>query len=265
MTGTGRSGSTYVCRLFQKLGINVSHENDVDCGRFPGSDGISSWYHAFRNPPRPLDSFPMMFDRVVHIVRNPLNVIKSRAKRMIQNDRSIPFLQIIFQDWEQFVEPIANSTMSVYHFVLRHWVRRNSFVGQHAEWTARVEDLSEDPIIAWSLCMASGFGPRCPTMHIFRNATASVSTKTNTDGGLPKGDPITWEALAGWGTQRDKDYVIIAMQMASKFGYQHEYGLAEKLSTARNMSYKCGFENEKEVLANASVMPRHWDCWMLQY
>lgn len=43
VTGVGRTGTTSVCTLMQKLDIHVSHDNNVDCGSYPGADGAVSW------------------------------------------------------------------------------------------------------------------------------------------------------------------------------------------------------------------------------
>jgi hypothetical protein len=38
-TGNGRSGTDFLCHIFQASGLNISHDNDHDCGPYPGSDG----------------------------------------------------------------------------------------------------------------------------------------------------------------------------------------------------------------------------------
>jgi hypothetical protein len=38
-TGTVRSGTAFLCAMFQAVGLNISHDNDFDCGPYPGSDG----------------------------------------------------------------------------------------------------------------------------------------------------------------------------------------------------------------------------------
>ena len=95
ITGTGRSGTMYLCSFFRALGINISHDNDIDCGPYPGSDGAASWYDAFRSGRE--------YDFVVHSVRHPLDVINSRAYRIQQKEDSIKYLkwmQAVVDRWE---------------------------------------------------------------------------------------------------------------------------------------------------------------------
>jgi len=80
ITGTGRSGTTYICKLFNAVGVRISHDNDDDCGKFPGELGAASWYHAFKH--HHMSQFNATdFEHVLHLVREPLSVIKSRAKK----------------------------------------------------------------------------------------------------------------------------------------------------------------------------------------
>jgi hypothetical protein len=38
-TGTGRTGTEFLCKMFQAVGVNISHDNSKDCGPYPGTDG----------------------------------------------------------------------------------------------------------------------------------------------------------------------------------------------------------------------------------
>lgn len=100
VTGIGRSGTTFVQQLLAKVGLRVSHDdrNSATCP-CPGQDGVVSWAHAFHHGPvtvrggrrahdtttscpRPRWSYPLnghRFRVVVHLVRDPLKTIASRA------------------------------------------------------------------------------------------------------------------------------------------------------------------------------------------
>lgn len=72
ITGHARSATGYFSQLMQAAGLDIGHE-------IPGRDGVSSWLHI-----APGGSVPWLgsvasvaFDRLVHVVRNPLHVIAS--------------------------------------------------------------------------------------------------------------------------------------------------------------------------------------------
>ena len=68
ITGVGRSGTTSLCTMFQSLHIQLSHDNHIDCGPYPGGDGAVSWYDAFKVSDR-------RYTNVLHMVRDPLKTI----------------------------------------------------------------------------------------------------------------------------------------------------------------------------------------------
>jgi hypothetical protein len=93
ITGTGRSGTTYLCSFFNSLNISISHDNDVDCGPYPGPDGAVPWYDAFDDGRR--------YDHVLHVVRNPLRVIQSRAYKMLAiGEKYLLFMANKTSKWE---------------------------------------------------------------------------------------------------------------------------------------------------------------------
>lgn len=79
ITGHQRSGTGYMAALCQACGLDVGHER-------PGKDGISSFQFAvdtdrvcFHTVDQHRGSNHYRFDRVVHVVRHPLDVIASTA------------------------------------------------------------------------------------------------------------------------------------------------------------------------------------------
>lgn len=83
MTGCGSSGSNYVAQLLQRNGVQVTH--DAYLGQqgivTNACDGTEVWVHAFGRAGRRdyvLMKMPVTeFDRVVHLVRDPLKTIGS--------------------------------------------------------------------------------------------------------------------------------------------------------------------------------------------
>ena len=148
ITGVGRSGTTSLCTMFQSLHMQVSHDNDIDCEPCPGDDGAVSWYDAFKISDR-------RYTNVLHIVRDPLKTIASRALRCPNI-----FLKKITAFYEDTTD-LQGSEIICYKFALKHWVRRNSFVERHASWREQVEHLNSGPLPTWNLCMAGHFGSRC--------------------------------------------------------------------------------------------------------
>jgi hypothetical protein len=268
ITGTGRSGTTYLCKLFNRTGLAISHDNMYDCGIYPGVDGAASWYDAFDL------NVGRQYDTALQIVRYPLHVINSRVFRM-QDPRNVKLMKETVSDWEDSSDILKeeNSTEDdKFRFALKHWVRRNSFVQQYAEWRESIEDLSSDPMVAWRMCMASYFGPKCPALPVWRHAVRETDPTTNTQGNSPKlmkTDNFTttlsssqfrwtWNDLSRLG-EEESHYVAIARQMAYEYGYDE---MGQKVSNALllvnpGISYQCGFQQY-------DPKPIHWNCWIKQ-
>ena len=277
ITGSGRSGTTYLCSVFGKLGLNISHDNDIDCGPYPGSDGAVSWYDAFDRGRR--------YKRVLHIIRHPLAVIESRStKIMMKKISSVSFMKKMLDGWEDTTDldvvletPNVDLALSyAYTFSLKHWVRINSFVHRHASWREKVEDVFEDAYSFWRLCVAAGFGTRCKNLVEIEKALKSTSPTLNSmgvNGTLSnvqkilghdkiireKGSTrkrLSWEQLKRLVLQKntslnekDLEYTVIAQEMASGFGY-----IVPTIKSNASCRYDCNFRKSGDNL--------HWDCWL---
>ena len=69
--GHPRSGTRYMYKLFKAVGILVRHEK-------MGRDGTSNWQVSFYNEFCARKGIePIKFDKVVHVVRNPIKVVES--------------------------------------------------------------------------------------------------------------------------------------------------------------------------------------------
>jgi len=245
VTGVGRSGTGVLCKVFQEVGLNVSHDNDKDCGPYPGSDGAVSWFDAFRFTERE-------YDTVLHLVRDPLLVILSRASTMLSNPRAIGFLRgtISGSGKEDFSNVNVTDADSLLQMATKHWARRNSFVEAHAEWRERTEDLNMDPLCLWRMCMASYFGERCPPLVKWKAAHEKVvSLYTNSleqrfKGAAKRVPYSTWEELAA-SNNETAYYVKIAREMGVRYGYS-------KYQQEEQVAYSCGFGADGK-----------WDCQLV--
>lgn len=79
ITGHQRSGTGYMAQLCKAMGMDVGHER-------PGRDGISSFQYAvdtervcFHSADLHRGRKHYHFDRIIHVVRNPLDAIASTA------------------------------------------------------------------------------------------------------------------------------------------------------------------------------------------
>lgn len=264
ITGTGRSGTTYVCKLFSKSGLGISHDNDVDCGVYPGADGAASWYDAF--------DVGRKYDTVLHIVRYPLHVINSRVLRIVKTPYNALHTASFcdkYEDMSDMLQWYSSSAEDrqvelLFRSTLKHWVRRNSFVQRHAEWRETIDDLSSEAMVAWRMCMASYLGPRCPSLLQWNKAVDAIDKTINTSGNLTadinvtssKGLRWSWDDLTKLG-QAESDYVAIAKQMAFQYGYDENGTKVANVLDLPNpgYTYDCGFARGK--------LPSHWNCWLV--
>jgi hypothetical protein len=147
-----------------------------------------------------------VYKQVIHIVRDPIKVIESRAYRLALTGvyKNIKhFMKRMVGAWENADDLVrggsANTTQEdATRFALKHWVRRNSFVHQVASWVEQIEQLSKEPLVAWRMCMAAGFGHRCPPLEHWRIALSGTSKHTNTDHGKAsevERQKIDWSTL----------------------------------------------------------------------
>lgn len=256
ITGVGRTGTTAVCTLFQNLGIDLSHDNEIDCGpSYPGVDGAVSWYDGFYD-----EEAGRTYKNVIHFVREPLRTMNSRVfKCSMLGEGHLRFLMEKTGKYEDY-NPRNDTCVS---FALKHWVIRNSFVEQHASWRVRAEAFFADPLTVWEVCMAAKFGSRCPDLEAISSQMNAVPTNLNSmfkGGALSKQQKrlggghtaqkiavqqLSWKTLVDEIATQDQKYVQIAEDMAIRYGY-------EQSSNHTFTGYACGFVRGDEG----------WDCWL---
>ena len=91
VVGHPRSGTGYMAKTLSSNNILLGHE----C---MNRDGISSWMFAARSDKVPYtsdNSVPSqyIFDNIIHVVRNPLDVIASMAYSVLPDDKVLNYME----------------------------------------------------------------------------------------------------------------------------------------------------------------------------
>lgn len=126
ITGCGRSGTKYISELFQKLGIDVTHEK-------LGKDGISSWCLV---PHTQLKCFGPSYKDIeyrniplVHQIREPLSSISSM---ITMQDASWKFIRLFI--------PISQQDSKL-KMCMKYWYYWNLMARQKSCYTYRIENI----------------------------------------------------------------------------------------------------------------------------
>lgn len=154
VVGTPRSGTSFVAESLRNLGLRVAHEMpdfkeyDFDAP----DDALVSWWFA-GDAPYPEYAGPGLpkrhynFDRVVHVVRDPVKVMQS-VTTMCPTSYA-------------FIQKKANLSSALVRkepmrYAALFWLRWNKMAGRKADVRLRIEDQD-----AHSLCQACGFNWEC--------------------------------------------------------------------------------------------------------
>jgi hypothetical protein len=114
--GCGRSGTSFVSRYLQDLGLDIPHETVI------GKNGIVSWYLTFGEH--------HSFDHVIHIIRNPYDSFKSYSTL---SDKAWAYI------YEHLPEISPNDTNET-KFV-KYWCLWNKKAEEISEVTIKIEEL----------------------------------------------------------------------------------------------------------------------------
>lgn len=123
ITGSGRSGSTYIAKVLQRCGLDIGHHK-------MGSDGTVCGYYCFDVKKYPVKSHPVprpKFDVILHQVREPLANIAS-----LQTGRS--------WKWTCQFLPVSENAPALIK-ACYNWLIFNEEAEKQALWTYRIEDL----------------------------------------------------------------------------------------------------------------------------
>lgn len=133
ITGHPRSGTHFTAKMLRRVGYAASIEGRWMCGR---TRFVSSWKHAqpgwFRNRhyARPMRQD---FDRILHQVRHPLDVIASSETLV---DRTVDHIK----KYVDIPEPTVNYDQPL-RLCMRSWLGWNRLIEPRADWRFQLEEL----------------------------------------------------------------------------------------------------------------------------
>ncbi len=129
--GTGRCGTTFMCREAQKAGLRIGHDK-------LGQDGVSGLAWCDPDPKRcKTDTLPLGSYRLtVHLVRHPLPCIASIA----YTGMLVNFWEWIRQRLELPADPLLRA--------MRYWLEWNLRCEPLADSRIRIEDMGGKPMLA---------------------------------------------------------------------------------------------------------------------
>lgn len=222
VTGTGRSGTSFVAKILQELGFSVAHDSAESCPdrSCSGLDAAVSWIHLFAETTEcqvPSWSYHAdCFSTVVHLVREPLASIQSRAFGR-------PLTQEI-QTWIGcFVDTSGTGVPAAALFgregfslfALRSWILWNSFADVVRSELFLLEELVTS--FAHVLRLATAlFGEEraaVVTQERWKRLSYSAANTHIFDLGVP----LTWADFF----EMDEMATSMALQLALRFGYQY--------------------------------------------
>lgn len=171
ITGTGRCGTVYMARLLTSLGILCGHETIFDfCGlrgaqrRLSGEDPLRLSFVSSSNYDHPIKwhpdienivadasymAAPFLADeilkdaKIIHVVRNPINVINSFCNNIYYfgNGESVWKINQTYENFIYKFVPELKIDMSQYDRASLYYVRWNEMIEKHnPDFFFRVED-----------------------------------------------------------------------------------------------------------------------------
>jgi len=173
ITGCGRSGTGYMAKLMQAIGMDVGHEKE-------GKNGTSDWHGVGWNWPTLAE-----YDLILHVVRNPLKVFQSlRGIKQNSWDYIGEFLPEIYD------VPKKLEKCMLYWLHWNQWAEKVCSPNKYG-FPLRVEHVNDwYPVLVDYLPHLRGCTPTQLQLQ-----TESVATDTNTRKPKNGYDEITWEML----------------------------------------------------------------------
>lgn len=230
ITGTGRSGTEYIQKLLNNLGLRLAHDTIG-----PDVDGGVSWPQAFNEKVckkiewnwlrdvtgKSTKGRTFRFDHVLQVVRDPLKQVLSRANKggftLSDNKRYTSCATDLKDKRSSSKERVTKVDESIL-FALRHWVLFNSFIESYVSYTFRIEDMTSDKQVevVKDLFRYGGFSNKIPNKKSIENEVGKLSSQTHRSHTKKvKGMTLSWHSLY----QLDKNYATLAQIMAIRYGY----------------------------------------------
>lgn len=179
VTGTGRCGTLYAAKYLQAMGLDIQHEK-------MGRNGTANWWLAV---PWSLSPLPI-FDKVVHIIREPVATISSLTACHVDHEiweHVIPNTPVLETD------PLLLRCMKLWHY----W---NLICEGLADVSFRIED--------WDLHVQAVFSVNGPAPNIPKDTHTWKQFFT----------PVTWEQCA----EMDWELTRLVRKQARRYGYSVE-------------------------------------------
>lgn len=237
ITGTGRSGTTFLTALLNELGLKLSHDSYG-----PDEDGGVSWLQAFNddrcstpeyNWRVGMDkrvhkvNYRYRFKNVFHLVREPLKMIESRADAgFFGSPRNANqyyldcVIDIGIRELREKVQPEELDFDFSLILALRHWVLWNTFLDFVTENFLRLEDVAsggaQSARIVQAFFVLPEFRDKFPNEDkIHRALNFVVDSRNSAHTKKLEEFNLSWNYLS----KLDRKFAIMAQILALNYGY----------------------------------------------
>jgi hypothetical protein len=191
VTGTGRCGSKWMSRAITSAGTPCTHEVFWNYDRH----GEGDWQAEVAWPAAPFTPIPHTY--VVHLVRHPLDTIRSRASwGTFDGDRADRRRRAFLGRWAMEVVPAIAAGRTTVERAAIHWVEWNKLV-KKADEVLRLEDVTAGDITR----LAQIVTPEAELLDFVPRANSSEQLV----------NPITWDDVA---------HVPGLLELAAEYGYK---------------------------------------------
>lgn len=152
-TGTGRCGTGYIAELFRRLGVNADHELTFGIHNMPridyaipGNISVSSSWLTVPFLEQIKRDNPELY--IIHLVRNPEDVIKSFLGIGFFNGEN----QYRMYIRDHYDMPAMNAGVG---WLSEYWVRANRMIKPYRDEVAPLDRITGADVLHWLDCIGS--------------------------------------------------------------------------------------------------------------
>lgn len=137
----GLSGSKYISDYFKKCGYDVLHEED-------GAIGCSSWWHLFEHIDVQKSLGIAKYDKIIHLVRNPLEVARSFPIRWTESgcQKLYGYMTRYYYEQDKSI-PIYKEPMKNF---MEAWFQYNQLISKWSIWRFKIEEFQDKKYILFN-------------------------------------------------------------------------------------------------------------------